>query len=926
MGFLGCRRVWAAAVLGISSLSCANAHGEVHGSGTTNPSKFFWQIMQDMQHSSKDPIRLTYRAVGSSTGQREFSQASDGDYTAGLNDFGSGDIPMSKERYDAMVAAGREMVHIPFSLGAIGVFHSIPAEQVGSDGLKLDACLLAKIFSGEITDWNNAEIAALNPNLVVPVGSTIRVGHRRLGSSSTGGFTGYLEQTCAATWTLGSGSTITWPAQANFYEVEGSPGMTEHIDGTPYSIGYLDAGHGHQRNMQEVSFINQAGTTLTSLEALNAVDANGLNGVAAAGKAAVDGGLIPASPTDDWSGVTLYNQAGDTTWPIVLVSYIYVAKDMSGMNNETVGLLKAFVDYVTSESRGQAMLADYSFNAIPPQMNHWSVTWNNIIIKPDPMPNYIFEDFTLAWTGQASDVISVKRDSFSEWKLGQLQLESDSLAGRLEAMETGLNDMGIVPLHGSGTTNPKNWFAKVLKLMEHRARTPMLLTYRAVGSSTGQKEFVGQESNGWMSYSHFGAGDIPMSSTNYQALSTAGHIMLHLPFALGALAIFHGVPQAEIGAQELKLSACLLAKIFGGEITTWDHQEIRDENPGINVPAGTVIRVGHRVLGSSSTGGLAGYLNAKCGGANGAWQLGTGSTLSWPTTEGFTPVQGSPGMQAHITDVPYSIGYLDAGHGHDFHLPEVALVNRDGQARTSLESMALGGVAAAGDAGVSEGRFPNDATADWSNVNLFDMPGTNTWPIVLVSYLYVKKDQRTVNPRTAAALQAFITTVLEDPDGIAAEFKFTSPSSQLRQLSLAAAGTIEYPANMESYTFERSTDVYNGMGDNVISIKRNPYDDYERGVLMQQVQDLRMRLDALHAATTPTPSGPQQGPGAMSTTLPMTPQQQTKIIQTTTKKEVSDDNAGIALALGVVAAILALLALVVHCLAMKRLGGVRGSA
>eukprot|EP00438_Fugacium_kawagutii_P016176 Skav225028 [mRNA] locus=scaffold2061:97352:97715:+ [translate_table: standard] len=68
-----------------------------------NPSKFFWKIIEMMEavdgrglcaRTTKD-VRLTYRAVGSSTGQREFTQQSDGDYSAGLTDFASGDIPMS---------------------------------------------------------------------------------------------------------------------------------------------------------------------------------------------------------------------------------------------------------------------------------------------------------------------------------------------------------------------------------------------------------------------------------------------------------------------------------------------------------------------------------------------------------------------------------------------------------------------------------------------------------------------------------------------------------------------------------------------------------------------------------------------------------------------------------------------------------------
>eukprot|EP00965_Chrysotila_dentata_P083545 2756188-Pleurochrysis_carterae.AAC.1 len=102
------------------------------------------------------------------------------------------------------------MLHIPFALGAIGVWHSVPATELGAAGtLELDACLLAKIFSGQITTWGDPQIKALNPDLVST--APIKVAHRKLGSSSTAGFTEYLLLKCPGSWTLGSGSTINWP-------------------------------------------------------------------------------------------------------------------------------------------------------------------------------------------------------------------------------------------------------------------------------------------------------------------------------------------------------------------------------------------------------------------------------------------------------------------------------------------------------------------------------------------------------------------------------------------------------------------------------------------------------------------------------------------------------------------------------------------
>jgi len=841
----------ARAAVWLASLGCAvqvKAGTQVDGSGTTNPSKFFWQLMETMEARAKEDIRLTYRAVGSSNGQREFSSASEsaadsGDYSSSVNDFGAGDIPMTQERYDGMLDSGREMLHVPFCLGAIGVFHNVPAAEVGNDGLKLSPCVLAKIFDGAITTWDHADIAVDNPNLQVPAGKQIKVCHRSDGSSSTTGFTGYLENKCLSDWPRGSGSTITWSTSSNFQDNEGSPGVTACISDNEYSIGYLDAGHGHNRNFPEAMLKNEADNWLTSAEAIDYEDNNGENGVAAAAAAL-------SSPPDadaSWAAIDLYAKDGDMTWPIVLISYIYLQKNMSTMDSQKVQLLTAFVDMVLTEDEGQALLPDYSFNAVPQAWaNRWFSTVKAMIILPStPGTEYNMEgDTTVQWAGMSDTYISKKRSSYSLWKLSEIDIAMTAMEARVAALETTLNDYGIVALHGSGTTNPKNWFAKAMKLLETRARAPLHLTYRAVGSSTGQAEFVGNADNGYQSYNHFSAGDIPMSEDNYQKL-TAGKEMVHLPFALGAIGIFHNVPASVRGNTDIQLTACLLARVFNGDITTWDHPDIKALNSNLDPPANQKIMVGHRTLGSSSTGGITGYLDKSC---PASWPRGQGSTISWPDTasghDNFFAVQGSQGMQTHIDGTEYSIGYLDAGHGHDLNFAEIALQNADGYTRTSKESLAAdpNGVAAAGSKGVSEGSFPADASADWSAANILNMDGSTTWPITLVSYLYVKKDQQSTNPKTAAALKAFIEFILDDHDGLLEEFGFTAPDSALKTLAATGAGTIVWPAGMEEFVFEESTDTYGGMGTNVISAKRTSYDLYEGGVLEDSLAELQAEM------------------------------------------------------------------------------------
>jgi ABC-type phosphate transport system substrate-binding protein len=153
----------------------------VHGSGTTNPSKCYWSVMERMQAYSKNPIRLTYRAIGSTNGQVEF--VNNGEAEAVI-DFGSGDIPLTTDNYNA---ADGDVIHLPVFLGAVSFFHSVEdATGKTIEKLNLTACVLAQIYTGAITSWSHPEIKNLNDNMKLPDnGNGITVARRNAGSSST---------------------------------------------------------------------------------------------------------------------------------------------------------------------------------------------------------------------------------------------------------------------------------------------------------------------------------------------------------------------------------------------------------------------------------------------------------------------------------------------------------------------------------------------------------------------------------------------------------------------------------------------------------------------------------------------------------------------------------------------------------------------
>ena len=93
------------------------------------------------------------------------------------------------------------------------------------------------------------------------------------------------------------------------------------------------------------------------------------------------------------------------------------------------------------------------------------------------------------------------------------------------------------------------------------------------------------------------------------------------------------------------------------------------------------ITVVHRVAGSSSTAGATEYLTAATADLSGTcvWDLGSGSTIDWPEDTYTVGQQGSDGVATYLEANPYSIGYLDAGHGQKLNLGEIALRNKDGK-------------------------------------------------------------------------------------------------------------------------------------------------------------------------------------------------------------------------------------------------------
>eukprot|EP00457_Paulinella_chromatophora_P004219 gb/GEZN01004229.1/.p1 GENE.gb/GEZN01004229.1/~~gb/GEZN01004229.1/.p1 ORF type:complete len:534 (+),score=64.08 gb/GEZN01004229.1/:95-1603(+) len=379
---------------------------ELHGSGTTNPSTYFWRVMNLMQTRLQSPTKLTYRGIGSDAGKAEF--------IAGVNGFGSGDIPLFAA--DEAQLQEEKILQIPFLVGGVGVFHSAVA------GMRFTPSVLAKIFSRAITRWDDPAITVLNENLKskIPAGQAITVVNRRLGSSSTYVFTSYLKVAAPSDWTLGAGTVIVWPEGT--IPVDGSGPMSDYISGHAWSIGYIDSWFGQAAGLNEASLLNQAGVYVTSLNTA---------GIQAAANQAIEAGL-PANDAS-WKDVSLLNLPGETTWPLSVFSYVYVRADQT-KRGERGSLLKAFFDFILS-TEGQELVKEFSFVPVGEKLLSINkVGLAKMTFAPEVIP-YTFEVATSPIIGAGDRVISSKRDSYERFTISTIQKHLAVLDSRLMSSE-----------------------------------------------------------------------------------------------------------------------------------------------------------------------------------------------------------------------------------------------------------------------------------------------------------------------------------------------------------------------------------------------------------------------------------------------------------------------------------------------------------
>jgi phosphate transport system substrate-binding protein len=276
-------------------------------------------------YKSVDPnVTITAASTGSGTG---IAQA-----IAGTVQIGASDAYLS----DAQMQQNPGMLNIPVAVSAQQVMYNLP--ELGKDKhLNLTGDVLAQIYMGKITKWNDPKIAALNPGVKLPDKTIVPI-HRSEGSGDTFLFTQFLSKTNQE-WasTLKYSTTISWPAVPGAIGVKGNQGVVTKLADTPYSIGYVG-----------ISWLDRAVEKGLGYAALQNKDGKFVlpekENIQAAAEAAAS--QVPADER-----ISLVYLPGEKSYPIVNFEYAIVNSKQSP---DMAAALKKFLKWAVDPNGGNS--------------------------------------------------------------------------------------------------------------------------------------------------------------------------------------------------------------------------------------------------------------------------------------------------------------------------------------------------------------------------------------------------------------------------------------------------------------------------------------------------------------------------------------------------------------------------------------------
>ena len=298
---------------------------DLTGAGATFPYPLYSKWFD--AYATKTGVKINYQSIGSGGGIRQLSEQT--------VDFGASDAPMSD--VELAKAKGGPVLHIPTALGAVVIVYDLP--ELGAP-LKLTGDVIAAIFQGQITKWNDARIAALNPGAKLPA-SDILVVHRSDGSGTSYVFTDYLASVSPAWATKpGKGKEVQWPAGLG---AKGNEGVAGQVRQTPGAIGYVELAYATQNKMNMAAVKNANGEYVVP----------GIASVTAAAAGAAS--KLPA--TTDYR-ISIVNAPGAGVYPISSFTWILAyARQADATKGKK---LTDFLRWALNDGQGMESSLDYA--------------------------------------------------------------------------------------------------------------------------------------------------------------------------------------------------------------------------------------------------------------------------------------------------------------------------------------------------------------------------------------------------------------------------------------------------------------------------------------------------------------------------------------------------------------------------------------
>jgi phosphate transport system substrate-binding protein len=281
--------------VGLVAVGTAQAQTQITGAGSTFGAPIYTKWAD--ASSAQTGITLNYQAIGSGAGINQINNRT--------VDFGASDMPVAGDQL-----ATHKLMQFPTVIGGVDIIVNIPG--VKPNELKLTGPILANIYLGNITKWNDKAIAAINPGLKLP-SLAIATVHRADGSGTTFVFTDYLSMV-SPDWKsqVGSSTSVAWPVGAGAKGSDGVAGTVKQIKG---GIGYDESAYATLNHLTTAMLQNKDGKFVApSMAAFEA-----------------------SAASADWSkvqnfAIDLNDQTGAASWPIESATFVLLPTDPKDPN------------------------------------------------------------------------------------------------------------------------------------------------------------------------------------------------------------------------------------------------------------------------------------------------------------------------------------------------------------------------------------------------------------------------------------------------------------------------------------------------------------------------------------------------------------------------------------------------------------------